>query len=213
MIDTIFRSAIQKREQIITCFKILYALFIVLILLGGYSSYYLTDSYLFFYKVGVIAGQFGLMLYILTLIPGMARRFGIKYKIISLLMIFRRYLGITMFLGILTHYTILRGAQTIRHGLPEFLPPPFELFGLIALFLTFFLFITSSDFSVQHLKKWWNTIHQLTYIIIFFIALHVVLQGVSLWSITIGTTLSLQLISFIVGYIRKTRIMSPTIPS
>jgi DMSO/TMAO reductase YedYZ heme-binding membrane subunit len=174
-----------------------------LIIFGGYSAYTRNSDFLFFYRVALYAGDFGLISYILTAIPGMARRFGIKHKLISILMIYRRYAGITMFLAVFCHYVILRGAILLRNGLPKMIPPTFEIMGTVALFLTFFLFLTSNDYSVVHLKKWWNTIHKLTYIIIWFVALHLLLQKVSIWSLLIGLTVILQVSSYFYSKVRK----------
>lgn len=196
-IDNLFKSAIKNRSRVIFTFKIYYYLLLAFTLVGGYSAYFLTDNFLFFYNLAVWSGKIGLLFYILTVIPGIARRFTLKHKLISLLMIFRRYTGIAMFLGVLAHFIVIRGAGYLREGVINLHMPLFELLGLTAFILVAFLFLTSNDYSVFHLKKLWNKIHQLTYIIIWLIAFHVLLQRVSVWSVLISVAVILQIASYI----------------
>lgn len=204
-IDNLFRQAIKNRSRIIFVYKLFYAILLALVVFGGISAYRVDENYLTMYVWAVRAGQTGLVFYILTVIPGICRRFGIKHKLISLLMIFRRYNGIAIFLCILTHFMVLRGAGYIRRGSINFHMPLFELLGLTAFVLTTFLFLTSNDFSVQLFKAGWNKIHKLTYVIIWFIALHLLLQPISIWSISISVTVVLQLTSYFYSRMKKSK--------
>ncbi len=195
--DKIFRWSIQNRNRIIFVFKLYYYLLVFLIVIGGYSAYRIDNNFLLFYDLGLWSGKIGLTFYVLTVIPGIARRFGLKHKLVAILMIFRRYTGIAMYLGVFAHFAIMRGAFYLRQMRIVWPMPLFELMGLSALILATFLFMTSNDYAVQHLKKWWNFIHKLTYIIIWLIALHVVLQGISAWSAVIGLTAIVQALSYV----------------
>lgn len=211
-IDSLFSWAIKNRNQIIFVFKIYYYLLIIFVFMGAFASYYLTDNFLLFYNLALWSGKIGLVFYILTVIPGIARRFGVKHKLISLLMIFRRYTGISMFLGVLAHFVVLRGAFYLRQMRIVWPMPTFELLGLIALICASLLFFTSNDFSVTHLRKLWNKIHQLTYIIIWLIAFHVLLQRVSVWTVLISIAVVLQVASYVYSRFMNKFSKSPVQP-
>lgn len=148
-------------------------------------------------------GKIAIVLYILTTIPGIFRRFGKFYKPVSILMIFRRYTGIMTFLFVLLHASIVR-FFLVAKGLVRAIPDEvFILFGSLAFTLLFSLFITSNDWSVRLTGKWWHRIHNLTYVIGGIIFLHVALQRLSIWTIFIAITSILQLISHIYAKRRR----------
>lgn len=204
MIDSLFSLAVKNRSLIIFIFKIFYVIQLVLIYLGIHSVLYQTDSRLFYYYLALNFGRAGLVFYSITLIPGICRRFGIKHKLVSIIMIFRRYFGIAMYLSILIHFFTIRGTRIfLTQTLALLSRPTFEIMGIIALFLTLPMFLTSNDLSVRMLGVWWKRIHRLTYIIIWFIMLHVVIQRVSLWSILISIVLITQMASFLFNFMRQ----------
>lgn len=148
-------------------------------------------------------GKIAIVLYILTTIPGIFRRFGKFYKPVSVLMIFRRYIGIMTFLFVLLHASIVR-FFLVAKGLVRAIPDEvFILFGSLAFTLLFSLFITSNDWSVRLMGKWWHRIHNLTYVIGGIIFLHVALQRLSIWTILIAITLIMQLTSHIYAKRRR----------
>lgn len=197
--DFLFSQAVKHREKIITGFKVLYLILLTLLFTGGRSIYHVDQNFQSFYKLGVWSGRLALSLYIVTTIPGISRRFGLKHKLFSLLHVFRRYLGISMYLFVSVHFWFVRGIPWFIKGLLKMTPALFEIMGLTAYILTFFMFLTSNDLSVANLGIWWNRIHKLTYIIIFFIFLHVALQKLSIWTVLIGITLLAQISSHIYG--------------
>lgn len=205
-VDSVFTTVTRNRQLVINGFKALYLVLVTVLFFGGWAIHQGGEAAIFWYRLAPMTGQAGLVVYILTTIPGIARRFRIQHKLIALLMIFRRYVGITMYLLVTIHYFFLRGIASwfghILRVIPEDL---FQLMGFMAYVLTFFLFATSNDFSTKHLGIWWDKIHRLTYIIIWFIFLHVALQRFSIWSILIGITAVLQVASHIASFIRKTR--------
>ncbi len=192
---------VRKRAQVILVFKIIYLILLSILFYGGRSVYYQDQNYGFFYQLAVNFGRTGLVFYIITLIPGIARRFGIKHKLVSILHILRRYIGISMFLLVVIHFWFIRGIDIFFKGPFRFSFSNFELMGITAYFLTIPLFLTSNDFSTVKLGKLWFTIHKLTYIIMFFIFLHVALQRLSIWTILMGVTVLAQLTSHINGRI------------
>lgn len=207
MFDKFFAWVIKKREPIITFFKLYYIFLSAVLIFGGVSIYSQNDSSLWFYSLGVNSGRAALIFYILTTIPGITRRFGIRHKLISTLMIFRRYIGISVYMHVLIHFSFVRGIYNffINQNFLDF--SFFEKFGFASLILLTPLFVSSNDWSVKYLRIWWDRIHKLTYIIIFLILTHVVLQRISFWSVLLGMTLILQVASFVwAKMVKKTRI-------
>lgn len=198
--DDFFRFAVANRVRIISGFKWFYALLLFVLLVGG-RSIYLRDGFSpSFYQWGVWCGRIALTLYCITLIPGMMKRFRIQHKLISLIRIFRRYIGISVFLFAFIHASLVR----LILFLPEILAGPlFQIFGLISLILLFFMFLTSNDFSQNRLGIWWYRLHWVTHIIMITVLLHTLLQRVSLWSVLIGIVVFAQVSSFIVAFSRK----------
>lgn len=189
--DKIFAYIVPRKGKIITGFKAVYFLISVFAFFAARSLYYQDGNASLFYGLGVNSGQAALVCYIITLIPGMMGRYGVRNKFLSLLTIFRRYVGILMYLFALMHSFLVRWVFFIstRIFIPLVL---FEIFGLTALTLLFFLFITSNEYSVVKLGKWWSRIHKLTYIAMGFIFLHVALQRVSIWSVAMGIIIVLE---------------------
>lgn len=201
LIDKIFSFAVSKKSRIIDVFKFIYLLIVFIYLWGGTTIYTHPTSAIMFYNWGRTAGRTALSLFIIILIPGIFERFGIKHKLIALLRIFRRYLGIGMYLLVFMHLSFLWLISAVKTGVffPILL---FQLFGLSGAITLFFLFITSNDLSVRKLNIWWYRIHRLIYIAMFFIFFHVALQRLSIWSVLMGLTIILMISSFIYSYLK-----------
>jgi len=151
------------------------------------------------YELGKIAGNVALLLYIITLLPGIGARLGIQNKWFSLLRLYRRKIGIIMFLTAGAHVicTKLIFIQKLSDLLPQ---GTFEIMGMLAIECLLLLFLTSNNFSIKKLRIWWFRIQRLTYFALFFIFLHVALIKLSVWSVLMGVTVVLQLTSFFVAY-------------
>jgi DMSO/TMAO reductase YedYZ heme-binding membrane subunit len=141
-----------------------------------------------FYQNAVEFGQIALVTYCITTIPGIFRRFGIFHKSVSIIMIFRRYIGIMTYMFVLLHVSIQRLFFWMQGHVGLVPTEVFQLAGFIAFLILFSLFITSNDWSVSKLGKWWHVIHNLTYIIAWLIFAHVALQRLSVWTFIIGFT-------------------------
>ena len=201
-IDELFRVAVANKARIVRGFIVFYGFLLVFLFVGG-RSIYLGDSFSpIFYQWGVWFGRIALLLYCITLIPGMTKRFRLTHKLFSLIRIFRRYIGISVFLFALTHASFVRFIPLLASGV--IVPgPAFQTFGLISLALMFFMFLTSNDFSVNRLGLWWYRLHWVTHIIMITAFFHTLLQRVSVWSVLIGIIVVAQLASFIVAFNRK----------
>lgn len=189
----LFAYLVARKGQVVLLFKVFYFLQIIIFLLAaaGGSSY----------PLGVAMGKAAVVLFVLTLIPGMMKRFGITHKLLALLMIFRRYIGIAMYISALSHFGLVKAVPALSSKLP-FQLTAFEFWGSLALFTLLFLFITSNDFSVGRLGIWWYRIHRLIYLSMWFILFHVGLQRLSIWTVLMGIVVFLMLISFIVSFSR-----------
>lgn len=191
----------QNRQKILSIFKLFYCVLVIFPISAFVFSRLNQSMLLFFFGLGNTLGQFALILYVVTLLPGIGDRLGIKNKILVLLKIYRREAGILMYLLALIHVTLEK--LLITTSITElFTLLPFEIMGALSLLVLFFLFITSNTFSLIRLRLNWYRIHRLTYIGMLFIFLHVSLVKFSNWTILMGFVLILQLISFIVVYRR-----------
>lgn len=191
----------QNRQKILSIFKLFYCVLVIFPISAFVFSRLNQSMLLFFFGLGNTLGQFALILYVVTLLPGIGDRLRIKNKILVLLKIYRREVGILMYLLALIHVTLEK--LLITTSITElFTLLPFEIMGALSLLVLFFLFITSNTFSLIRLRLNWYRIHRLTYIGMLFIFLHVSLVKFSNWTILMGFVLILQLISFIVVYRR-----------
>jgi len=207
--DQLFTFAVKKRPLIILIFQMIYIFLFILILLSGYAIYFEKPAATAFLLSARTFGQLALITYIVTTIPGICRRFGLQHRLIQILMIFRRYFGILMYLLAVTHYLLMRGFQSIFAALPLIPEQLFTVFGFTALVLLTAMVLTSNDFLHGYLGKWWQRIHNLTYVIIFLIFLHVALQRISIWAVLIGINALLQLVSHIYYFLRKKSTAAP----
>lgn len=200
--DQLFVIVVKNRTKIISLFKLLYLVLFVFLIFGGYNIYAQTDLFALFYSLAVSFGRIGLVLYCITTVPGISRRFKIQHRLIQIIMIFRRYIGIMVFLSITIHYWFQRGISIFFMGeLTQY--ATFELVGVFAYFLLLFMFMTSNDFSTKHMGKWWGRLHMVTYVVVWLVFFHTFLQRISLWSILAVTTLFLQMASWAYHFSQK----------
>lgn len=200
--NQVFLFCVKNKSQVISIFKIVYLVLVIFLLAGSWSIYFQTNLFSFFYSKAILFGQIGLLLYIVTTIPGITRRFNIRHPLIQVVMLFRRYIGITVFLSVLIHYWFQRGILLLQRGF--FLPQTlFEYMGFFAFSLLFLMFLTSNEVSVKRLGRWWGRIHSVTYVVVWLIFLHTVLQCVSIWSVLAGITAVLQISSHIYKRLKK----------
>lgn len=160
--------------------------------------------YPFFDSLARKFGEIAAILYSITLIPGMLRRFGIFPLTRSILMIWRRYFGIAMFHSALTHQFLIRSIPLFFIN-PEliFQPDQQALYGFLSLLLLFPLWLTSNDLSVKSMGKVWHWVHALTYIALFSIYLHVMLATSGLIQKGLLAILVLEILSWIVRWFQR----------
>lgn len=160
--------------------------FYQIVLLGNYSEQ--------FNEIGTLAGTTAVYLFIATLLPGMLGRFGINNVVLTTMRFFRGNIGIAMFLEALMHYLLVKIFPMILSGKIVLLLP-FEVLGFFALQIAFLMTLTSSKFAMRKMGKWWKRLHSLTYILVWLLFGHVVLQEVSVTSVLLGVVAVVEVIS------------------
>lgn len=141
------------------------------------------------YQLGLYSGRVSLILYLLTLLPGICRRFRLKHLLVSLLTLYRRQVGIVMYIFVILHALLF-----VQFSLKI---PAFRIFGILAFLILAPLFITSNTYSVKKLKQTWKKVHQLTYPALGLIFLHTALIRWSIFSVATLTTLILLVSSLL----------------
>ena len=177
---------IQKRAKIILVFKTAYWSLVLVWLVGNWQVY---QGSVRWFEWAILAGESAIVSYILTLLPGMAGRYGVRHPVLQVLTMFRRYIGILTFLFVLTHLSWVWGVSWVSSvlGGSEIFWPWFLLAGLGAASLLLLMFLTSNDLAVRKLGPWWKRVHSVTYVIVWLIFLHTSLQAWNVWSVLIGT--------------------------
>jgi len=183
--------------------QILYFAIILFVIFGANSYIKKGDIDQSFYTIGVFFGRTALTLLGIVVLPGILGRFAIEIKITRIITLFRRQLGILVFVLAFSHYQLVRGISIYTGQIPLMPRPVFEVLGTSALFLMFFMFLTSNNFSVRKLGKNWKRLHRIVYIILWLLVLHTGLQRVSIWSVFILTFAILELASLIYDYLKK----------
>jgi len=190
-VENICDFFIKKSPELITLIKLIYFIFIIFV--GIILS---TAEY---YKWGNLFGEIAVLIYLVSLVPGIFQRFGINHSVITVVRVYRRHIGISMFLFALSHMIIKR--------FPVFVVdfstiPTFELMGTISLMIFLLLFITSNNLSQKILGVGWVYLQKLTYVGMLFVFLHLALVGSVKWGVLLWITIVVELVSF---YVAATR--------
>lgn len=157
-------------------------------------------EFLTLYSVGRRVGQTALIVYLVTLTPGILQRLRIFLPLSAMLSLFRRHFGVLTFLLALSHSFLLVWLPQIERWRFAW-PTGFMLMGATALTLLFPMWLTSSDYAQRLLGKWWKRLHRVTYVALFFIFLHVSMQ-MSDWRWFPLTFLALEVISWTMAWYR-----------
>lgn len=158
-------------------------------------------------------GTLSLLLFCLTLVPGMITRLrwlpAITLPVAALITPFRRHLGILMFLVAFVHFFVATSLPSLAVGI---FPPrlrPFEAIGMIAWISLLPVWLTSNDFSMKRLGAKWKAVQRLTYFSIWLIIAHVALVGKPLAALVAVVAL-LEITSWVVARRRQTVKMAPS---
>lgn len=169
-------------------FKLLLQLIIlIVIIIVIHSAFNLKVSDGLF-VVAKSLGTFSAICFCAVLIPGILRRVKIVYypfKVVSdHIMFARAQVGLVMFFAALGHYFLRVITPLLRNGIYPDVNSAF-IFGFLSLFLSFWLALTSNQFSKKLLKRNWKRLHSLVYLIVWTIFLHIVLLEISPLSILV----------------------------
>lgn len=203
MASQFFINIITKQKVIITFFQILYVILLTVTFFGVWSLYVVNQFAFTFLDLGKTLGQGAILLYILTLMPGIFRRFRLQHEIVQLLMIFRRHIGILMYLFVFAHMWFLYWVDVVATGNMQIPPPNYIAMGSFAHIILLLLVVTSNDYSTRKFGIWWHRIHNLTYIAVGLIFLHVALQEVSVWAFLMGAATVLVITSHIYAKVKR----------
>jgi len=208
--DRAFSWAAGNKPFILLITNILYLALIGITLVSAYSIYNDQEIYNFFAINRAWFGRIALLVLLFVLLPGIIGRFGIDIKVSRIITVYRRRLGILVFLLALTHYNIITLPKIT--GLEPFSFPLFQIIGFNALVLLSILFLTSNDFSVKKFGKWWKWIHRLIYVILFLVLLHTAFQRTSVWSILAGVFFAAEISSFMYAYVKGGSFFNKPLP-
>jgi DMSO/TMAO reductase YedYZ heme-binding membrane subunit len=185
------------------CIGILLAFIVFILYVVTISGWDLRQIRMTGKNLGLVSALF----FCITITPGIVRRSNINFlgQIPVHLLYARAQLGLIMFFTALGHYLMLVIVPILKFKV-EPKPQAFFIFGLLALFLSFWLALTSNQLSKKILKKHWKTLHALVYIIVWLIFLHTVLIDVSPISILVGLFAIAETASLIYDKSKKVKV-------
>ena len=197
MFTVFYRWLITHKPLILNIFFVMEIGMVLLILIG--VGLFIIDSpyYLNIASNAGLMGQISFVLFCTAITPGIIKRLGILTQLQISLMLFRRQFGVTMYLMALNHMAFM-------FAIPIFLAPIFEfpplnsflLYGVASVSLLLPLWVTSNDWSVKKMGKWWKILHGLIYIAVFTIFMHVGLANRSLGAVAL-VFLILEILSWL----------------
>ncbi|NEO56106.1 MAG: iron reductase [Okeania sp. SIO3B5] len=128
-------------------------------------------------------GLFGLIFYILTLLPTILRIVfpaTKKTELPKFLLKYRREIGVIAFLFALGHGVLLLS----KRNFDIFDSQTYSIYatGVVTLIIFTLLAITSNNWSIKKMKKNWKKLHQLTYFAMFILVWHVIYTMWGHWS-------------------------------
>lgn len=161
--------------------------------------------FLLIYELGHTLGEAAVILYVITLTPGIITRLQwfptLTQPISSIILPFRRHVGILMFLTAFVHLSFVMVFPYLAQynfQLPSALPSfmLFEWMGLLAWCCLFPMWLTSNDYSQKKLGRNWKVLHRITYIALLLIFFHLALQQTK-WMWIVAPAVVLEALSWI----------------
>lgn len=156
-----------------------------------------------FSEIGSKFGEISIILLLISMTPGILKRMGIFRQIESLLLIFRRQIGVTAFFTAMLHSgfsSLIRQIATGKSILPSLFV--YNQTGFAALSIFFLLWAISNNFSMRILGNVWKLLQRLTYVAALAIMFHV-FDAQSSWWMVVGVYLVLEAISWVVFLFRQ----------
>lgn len=186
----VHKILIKHKQLIFTLFIIAYTIAISLSLFG-FLFYSLFPE--IFNLISMFSSSFGtlaLLMFLTTLMPGIFKRFGVFPLLSSSIVMFRRNIGILMFLTALVHsfYSFTIFVIMTSQFNPDILSSR-EILGSLSLMILLPAWLTSNDYSQKRLGKFWKMIQRVTYLSLITIFIHVALSSFKLGALTFGVLL------------------------
>jgi DMSO/TMAO reductase YedYZ heme-binding membrane subunit len=198
--DIAFQWSARNKPSFIFITNILYISLIAIVLATFYSINNDQEMYGFFAEKRAWFGRSALLLLLIVITPGILGRFNIQIKISRIITLYRRRLGILVFLIAFTHFHLIFLPKV--SGTEPIMLQTFQVMGLTALVILSLLFLTSNNFSQRKLGKWWKRIHRLVYVVVLLILIHTFMQRVSIWSVLAGIFFILEITSLAYAFIK-----------
>lgn len=160
-------------------------------ILSGYEDWNAPTAYL------------ATILLLVVLLPGVLTRFGISAAKLKYLIVYRRTLGILMYLAALIHFLFL------IDYLPWFSDGLIKSFdaltasGIASVIILLPVLLTSNNLSVRLLGRWWKVVQRITYIILLFVVIHLWQSGQIVLAVIYGIFIALIISSYFMQSIRK----------
>lgn len=190
------RLVIQQKTLINWLFLVFEAGLLVCEVIAAWAFLTQNDLYMWWWMLG---GKFGILsvcLYILTLLPGIMTRLKLLPAVSSSLMLFRRHLGISMFLSAFVHSSLTTSLPILGLGLPLRFTDH-QLLGMGSIAVLFPLWLTSNDLSKKYLGTKWKLLHKLTYLALALIFAHVALVSLKI-AVVLAAVGAAEMLSWLV---------------
>lgn len=198
--DVVYLFTARNKFTALLITNVLYLILLSIIVVTTYSIYNDQEFYNFFAEKRAWFGRISLLVLLIVITPGILGRFNIQIKVSRILTLYRRRLGILVFLLAFTHFHIIGLPKLV--GTEPNIFPLFQRIGLTALVLLFVMFLTSNNFSQRRLGRWWKRLHRLIYVVVILILIHTFMQRVSIWSILAGIFFILEISSLAYAFIK-----------
>lgn len=201
-----------RKKKVVYVFRLYYAVILVVWIYGYILLTRDIGAASDLISVGKKLGDLALILYIITLIPGIFTRLKIFSTFTATLKLFRRQFGVSTFLTAVVHQSFVFTFLLIATNTFSFkLFTAHEVLGLIALLLLFPMWLSSNDFVERKMGRWWKIMHRITYVILMLIFFHVATSNLIL-SMFIIPVIVLEIISWIF-FLRKKSAPIETVPA
>jgi len=204
-----YRWSAVNKPKFIFLTNFLYLLLIAIVLVTFYSINNDQEIYNFFAEKRAWFGRAALLTLLIVITPGILGRFNIQVRVSRIITLYRRRLGILVFLLSFTHFHVISLPKMA--GIESNILPTFQVMGLTALVILSLLFLTSNNFSQRRLGKWWKRLHRLIYVVVLLILLHTTMQRVSIWSVLAGIFFALEIASLTYAYIKGKSFDNPAL--
>lgn len=194
----------NHKPQIIRGFYLSYLMLAAIILFGIFAFSHDTTSWYLLARASRKFGDIGLLFFLAATVPGTLGRLGMRHPLITLGMMFRRQTGVSSFVWALVHGSFYLIPVLATHS-RLFDGETYLVFGIAGLVVLALISLTSNDWAVVHLGRWWKNIQRLVYVVYWLVFLHVIFQRVSGWGLLIGAAAILEVISLVYGAIKARR--------